>query len=131
MVFVNIEDMRRNLVNKKLQSLKRKEEMIHNSKKKTTGDKHLFFKEITSILGIEFNHHEHLSSGSTVQKQGLKDIFDNLNKDQKIEINKKTKHSYLEGIFELLDEDFIQETDTSGGSTITSWALFKIIRALQ
>lgn len=130
-VKMELDQRRKDLVAMKLKHLQKKNKMRSNSKNIISGDKHLFFQEITTILCIEFNPKKQLSSGSTVQTQGLKDIFDCLNKDKNIVIQKKTKFSYLEEILNILNENFDKRTDTSGGSTITTWALFKIIRGVR
>ena len=130
-VKMELDQRRKDLVAMKFKHLQKKNKMRSNSKNIISGDKHLFFQEITSILGIEFNPKKQLSSGSTVQTQGLKDIFDYLNKDKNIVIQEKTKFSYLKEILIFLNENFDKRTDTSGGSTITTWALFKIIRGVR
>ena len=73
----------------------------------------------------------HISGGSTIQKDGLKHIYDELTKDLEESPIKESKFGYLQSILELLGETYDKDLDISSGSTITCWSLFKILRSLE
>ena len=134
MINLALDEIHMKILSIKLEKLLMKEDIL-KSRDKLTGDKHLFFQEITSLLGINFDSRKkggnHISGGSTIQKGGLKHIYDELTKDLEESPIKKSKFGYLQSILELLGETYEKDLDISSGSTITGWSLFKILRSLE
>ena len=134
MINLALDEIHRKIFSIKLEKLLMKEDIL-KSRDNITGDKHLFFQEITSLLGINFDSRKkggnHISGGSTIQKDGLKHIYDELTKDLEESPIKESKFGYLQSILELLGETYDKDLDISSGSTITCWSLFKILRSLE
>lgn len=134
MIDLPLDEIQRKILSNKLESLVMKEDKL-KSRNKVTGDKHLFFQEITLILGINFDSRtkggNHISGGSTIQRGGLKHIYDELTKNLEESPSNKSKFGYLQSILKLLGETYEKNLDTSSGSTITCWSLFKILRSLE